>query len=298
MTRSGKSPRLAAHIAEPFVELHPEDACRLGIGPAEIAEISSDQGRAFARVHITPRQQRGSIFMPMHWTDRFGSNGRANAVIAAVTDPLSGQPAFKAAQVGIRRFPARTYGFAVSCSEPHSISAPYSARAVCPGGWRIEFASSERIDDPLVWLRKIIALEGDTEVLAYQDRVRGDCRLAAFSRERLKAMLFLSSEPVAVSRSFAAEQLGLTHDDAAARLRILAGRPAADQLDPGPTVCSCFTIGLNQIVAEVASGTCHDIESVGRVLKAGTSCGSCRSEIKGILEAHCRASPSAAANIA
>ena len=32
MTRTGKSPRLSQHIAEPFVEIHPDDAARLGVG--------------------------------------------------------------------------------------------------------------------------------------------------------------------------------------------------------------------------------------------------------------------------
>ena len=39
MTRTGKSPRLSQHVAEPFVEIHPADAARLGIGDADIVRV-------------------------------------------------------------------------------------------------------------------------------------------------------------------------------------------------------------------------------------------------------------------
>ena len=39
MTRTAKSERLSAHVAEPFVEIHPDDAIGLGIADADIVEI-------------------------------------------------------------------------------------------------------------------------------------------------------------------------------------------------------------------------------------------------------------------
>ncbi|MFT7060051.1 MAG: assimilatory nitrate reductase catalytic subunit, partial [Pseudorhodobacter sp.] len=36
MTRSAKSPRLSQHLAEPFVEVHPQDAVKLGLKPADL----------------------------------------------------------------------------------------------------------------------------------------------------------------------------------------------------------------------------------------------------------------------
>ena len=53
--------------------------------------------------------------------------------------------------------------------------------------------------------------------------------------------------------------------------------------DPGATVCSCFGVGVNQIVAAVRGG-CHSVEAVGKELNAGTNCGSCRAEIRGIID--------------
>ena len=45
MTRTAKTPRLMAHIGEPFVEIHPDDAKSTGVKPADLAVIESAHGR-------------------------------------------------------------------------------------------------------------------------------------------------------------------------------------------------------------------------------------------------------------
>src|SRR5690606_22716111 len=44
MTRTGRSPRLSQHLAEPFLEIHPDDAADAGIGDAAIVRITSPHG--------------------------------------------------------------------------------------------------------------------------------------------------------------------------------------------------------------------------------------------------------------
>ncbi|NVK32872.1 MAG: (2Fe-2S)-binding protein [Rhodobacteraceae bacterium] len=53
--------------------------------------------------------------------------------------------------------------------------------------------------------------------------------------------------------------------------------------DPGAIVCSCFQIGIDQITAAVKDGTNTD-DATGKILNAGTNCGSCKSETKTLLE--------------
>jgi assimilatory nitrate reductase catalytic subunit len=65
----------------------------------------------------------------------------------------------------------------------------------------------------------------------------------------------------------------------------MAARPGQGVADRGATVCSCFGIGANQIAAAAANG-CATVEAIGKVLQAGTNCGSCRAEIRGIVDAH------------
>ena len=65
---------------------------------------------------------------------------------------------------------------------------------------------------------------------------------------------------------------------AADRLTLLAGRPLNRSADIGPIVCACFGVGRNQIDAAIAAGSAS-VEAVGAKLKAGTNCGTCKSEI-------------------
>ncbi|MXN48245.1 molybdopterin-dependent oxidoreductase [Shinella kummerowiae] len=283
MTRTGKSPRLSAHIAEPFAELHPRDAMELGVGNAGLLEIESPRGTVIVRALITERQARGSIFVPMHWNDQFSAKARVDVLVPPIVDRISGQPASKNVAVAARRFKAAHYGFAVSRAKPKGLDAGYWALAKAEGGWRVELAFDQPVEDWSAWCQHTFAVPDSVEPLGYIDRQTGDLRLAFFDGPHLLAALFLAREPVAVARNWAIAQLTAEHANLRKRFALVAGRPGADKPDPGATVCACFAVGVNQIVASVRGG-CHSVEAVGKHLNAGTNCGSCRAEIKGIID--------------
>ncbi|KPH08077.1 nitrate reductase [Rhizobium acidisoli] len=283
MTRTGKSARLSAHIAEPFAEIHPRDAIETGISSAGLVEIDSPHGKAIVRALVTDRQARGGIFAPMHWNDQFAAKARIDAVVAPITDPVSGQPASKNVAVAVRPFRAAHYGFAVSATKPVTPDAAYWALAKAEGGWRLELAFAEAVEDWTAWCRAVFAIPDEIEPLGYADRQSGDLRLAFFDGETLLAAVFLAREPVAVARNWAISQLSAAHDDLRKRFALVAGRPGAGRPDPGATVCSCFSVGVNQIAAAVRGG-CHSVEAVGKETSAGTNCGSCRGEIGRIID--------------
>jgi len=283
MTRTGKSARLSGHIAEPFAEFHPRDAMELDLRAADLVELESSHGTVITRVLVSERQARGNIFVPMHWNDRFAAKARIDALVPSLTDPVSGQPAAKNVSIVARRFPASVYGFAVSVAKPLALSAAYWALAKADGGWRMELAFQEPLEDWADWCRHSFGIPADIEPLGYADRQSGEQRFAFFDGDRLLAAVFLSNQPVAVARNWAINQLQAAHSDLRKRFAIIAGRPGADQPDPGATVCSCYSIGINRIVTAIRSG-CHSVEAVGRETNAGTNCGSCRAEIRGIID--------------
>ncbi|CDZ56266.1 nitrate reductase [Neorhizobium galegae] len=283
MTRTAKSARLSGHIAEPFAELHPRDAMELGIRGAGLVELESPHGKAIVRALVTERQARGNVFVPMHWNDQFAAKARIDALVAPVTDPFSGQPASKNIGIAARPFAACFYGFAVSASKPLNPQADYWALAKADGGWRIELAFADPVEDWVAWSREAFGIPAEIEPLGYADRQSGDLRLAFFDGGKLLAALFLANEPVAVARNWAIGQLAAEHADLRKRFAIVAGRPGADQPDPGATVCSCFSVGVNRIIGAVRTG-CHSVEAVGKETNAGTNCGSCRAEIRGIID--------------
>ncbi|MBB5576028.1 nitrate reductase [Rhizobium paranaense] len=283
MTRTGKSARLSSHIAEPFAEIHPRDAIEIGVSDASLIEIESPQGKVIVRALVTERQARSSLFVPMHWNDSFAAKARIDTVVAPVTDPFSGQPASKNVAVAARPFKASYYGFAVSVAKPQHLEAAYWALAKADGGWRMELAFDDAVEDWADWCRATFDIPPDVEPLGYADQTSGDLRLAFFDGDRLLAALFLARQPVAVARNWAIAQLSASHGNMRKRFALVAGRPGANTPDPGATVCSCFGVGVNQIVGAVRNG-CHSVEAVGKALNAGTNCGSCRAEIRGIID--------------
>jgi assimilatory nitrate reductase catalytic subunit len=176
------------------------------------------------------------------------------------------------------------YGFGLSVEQPAPLDAAYWAIAKANGGWRMELAFDEAETDWGLWCRATFAIPEDIEPLGYADAQTGVTRLAFFAGDRLLAALFLAPEPVPVARNWTISQLVANHTDIRKRFALIAGRPGADKPDPGATVCSCFGVGVNQIVAAVRGG-CHSVEAVGKQLNAGTNCGSCRAEIRGIIDA-------------
>lgn len=280
MTRTGKSPRLSQHLAEPFAEIHPVDAAEMGIGDADLVEINNDLGSIVVRTLLTDRARRKSVFVPMHWTDQFASNARVNSLVPAVVDPFSGQPAAKNIPCAIRPFAARYYGFMVVCDKPVMAAADYWSLAKCTGGWRVEFAGSKTPDNYTQLARNLI---GTGELITYQDLGAEEYRYAVFENEQLKAAVYLSSTLVSVSRVWLINQLASVHENQDSRYQVLAGRPGNAESDIGAIVCSCFSIGRNQILNAIVEKRCNDLASIGTCVQAGTNCGSCRSEIAEIL---------------
>ena len=284
MTRTAKTPRLMSHYAESFCEIHPKDAEDAGIAPATLVRIVSPQGIANARALVTERQQKGSIFAPMHWTDQQTAQGRIGAAVFPAVDPVSGQPGLKFSSVRIEPFDAAWYGFAVLRNRPETIRADYWALARAEGGWRIELAGAGPVEDWAEYAANLIGSGENLETLSYSDQDQASFRLATFSGDILLGALFVSPQPVAVSRTWAVEHLSAPEIRGADRLRLLSGRPGADQADPGPIICACFSVGANQIAAAVENGAAS-FEAVGAALRAGTNCGSCRVEIRRLINA-------------
>ncbi|RWO10286.1 MAG: nitrate reductase [Mesorhizobium sp.] len=283
MTRTGKSQRLSQHLAEPFAEIHPADAQHFGIGDADIVRVSTEHGEVLLRALVTARQRPGSVFVPMHWTDQFSARARVDALVAPITDPISGQPVSKNVAARVERFAAVAFGFAVLAERPASIDADYWSFARCAAGWRVELALEADRDWPGL-AASLFGADAPGETLAYHDVAGGHYRFARFAGSRLTGALFLAPGPVAVSRGWAVEQLSADHADRRGRLAIVAGRPGGNGVDRGAVVCSCFGIGANQI-AEAVRGGCVSVEAIGATLHAGTNCGSCRAEIRTIIEA-------------
>ncbi len=275
MTRSGLSARLAGHLAEPYLDIHPSDAARLQLRAADLAEVKSPHGTAILRVRVTDAVTPGQLFAPMHWTGETAPTGRIDALVAAATDPVSGQPESKATVVSVQPMKAAWYGFAISAGamQPES---DYWALAPTKAGFRAELAGYDAPEDWEAAARKLFDLPEATAT-SILDAARGTARVALEQNGRIAAALFVSNKPVAVMRDYLATLPGTESPG------VLTGKPPADVPDPGAVLCACFGVGINTIVTAIETDGLMTVEAVGAALEAGTNCGSCRPEIAALL---------------
>jgi len=279
MTRTGLSPRLAAHVAEPFVEIHPHDAGRIGVEQGELARVETEHGSAILRVMLSEGQQRGSLFVPIHWSAANSSDGRVGALVQPVTDPFSGQPESKGTPAAITRVDASHYGFLLS---RHAVTpdARYWTRARMPAG-HVTFLALAAT--PASWSAWSGPLLPPGEQLTYHDARSQQYRVAVVREQRLEAVLYMAASPILPSLEWLKTCFDTPVTTGAERRSLLAGRPVAGT-DEGPIVCACFQVGRGRIEAAAAEGACS-VAQIGETTRAGTNCGSCVPELKRIAAA-------------
>lgn len=285
MTRTGRSPRLSTHITEPFAEIHPLDATRLGVQDNGLARLETPWGQMLARVRITRDQRQGSIFVPMHWNDHFAASGRVDALVNPVVDPVSGEPEFKHTPVRVLPQPCAWEGFALVREDLDTHAVDYWVRSLGQHGcWRYRLAgAAQHTGAWSSWARTCLGACPDDEWLEYQDGGTGRYRAALIRQGRLVSCLFI--DPTGklppwqwLEGLFAAPVL-----DGASRMSLLAGRPPGVVEDQGEIVCSCFQVGRNRILRAIREGDALTVEAIGGKLNAGTGCGSCVPELKRLL---------------
>jgi assimilatory nitrate reductase catalytic subunit len=283
MTRTGKTARLCQHIAEPFIEVHPDDAHPRGLADGGWAQVSTSHGRCVMRVRISEGQQRGTIFAPIHWSAENSSHGRIGALVHPLTDAISGQPDSKATPARIAPVSFRYQGFIVSRSAL-SLDCVYWVRVRQDHGWLYLVAMNEA---PAAtwrdWLPRFVDGAADGEILELSDGQGGTYRAALLRHGRLDTAVVLTAEDSLPAWGWLARLLGEAMIDAATRRALLAGRLPEGAADQGPTVCACFGVGLNRIVEAIAEQKLSSAAAIGQNLKAGTNCGSCVPELRRIL---------------
>jgi ferredoxin-nitrate reductase len=101
LTRTGKSAKLMAREAEPFIEVHPADADRLSIDEGTLVQVTSRRGtiRLVARLRASLRP--GVVFVPFHWGDLWSEGNAANYLTISALGRVSKQPELKFCAVNI-----------------------------------------------------------------------------------------------------------------------------------------------------------------------------------------------------
>ena len=284
MTRTGFSPRLSAHIAEPYVEMHPCDARDQGLKDGKLARVHNALGSVLLRVKTTHAQQRGSLFAPIHWNRQFASSGSISQLVPAITDSISGQPESKHATVTLEPIVWQWQGFLIS-RRKLALPTDYWVGSRIAHGWLYTLAHNQIVTDWQSFARDFLCTETtESNWIEYADVSRNTYRAARFQGSKLESCLFTSaSAPLLPHQDwlislFAQEQL-----TAIDRAALLTGKPAVPTEDKGRTVCACFEVGEKTIRKLITEQGIDSVEGIGQCVQAGTNCGSCLPELKVLL---------------
>ena len=281
MTRTGQSARLMAHAPEPFVDMHAQDALSAGVRAGDLVTVTTNWGSMVVRLRTSGEIARRMIFVPMHWNSLFAGDARVGALVSPVVDPLSGEPEFKHTPARVSPFVVAWQGFAMSRA-PLAVGAA-TAWSLSPGTgcWRYELAGRRVFGNWSAWARRLlsaVAAQGDW--VEYVDRSTGIYRAAHIVNERIEACVFLSPRADLPPRAWLTSLFTKPLLDGNDRASVLSGRPSDDHRDAGETVCSCFNVGRNTIMAAIGELDLETAEQIGKHLRAGTNCGSCLPELR------------------
>jgi anaerobic selenocysteine-containing dehydrogenase len=109
-TKTARAPELQAAAPDAWVEIHPDDAARLGISEGDDVQVTSRRGAVVAPARLTGIRP-GAVFIPFHYgywdtSEGAGPDGRAraaNELTLSSWDPVSKQPLFKVGAVSVTR---------------------------------------------------------------------------------------------------------------------------------------------------------------------------------------------------
>jgi assimilatory nitrate reductase catalytic subunit len=93
---------LQSHAPEPWVEIHPQAAARLGIQPNDRVRVRTPRGEMELKALVSPTIRPDTLFIPFHYGHREAVNQLTNAAV----DPTVKIPEYKVCAAAVERLDA------------------------------------------------------------------------------------------------------------------------------------------------------------------------------------------------
>jgi assimilatory nitrate reductase catalytic subunit len=314
MTRTGTLGRLFGHVAEPAVQLHPQDMERRNLKEGDLVHVTSKRGSILVPAQASDEIGLSQAFIAMHWGAEYlsgqSSTGDVLAGVNALTTsaycPTSKQPELKHAAVKVlkaelpwtllamgwlpetKALAAREGLRALMAQFPFASCVPFGRERT---GLLFRAAAHDAPDPALV--ERIEALLGldSADVLRYADKRLGQRRTARLVRAgestRLEAFVLAGDTRAEVWIK------PLLQDELPAagygRLLLMPGAKApVAVVAKGRQVCTCFNVTEDAIQARLQTCSGSDEQRLAALqagLQCGTNCGSCVPELKRLVRA-------------
>ena len=314
MTRTGTLGRLFGHVAEPAVQLNPQDMERLGLKDGDLVHVTSKRGSILVPLQGSDDIGLSQAFIAMHWGAEYlggmSSTGERLAGVNALTTssycPSSKQPELKHAAVKVLKAELPWTLLAMAwLPETDALGAQQGLRelmAEFPFASCVPFgrertgvlfrAAAHDAPGPEL-IERIEALLGlnTADALRYADKRLGQHRAARLVRlgdvTRLDGFM-LAGDTRAEAWLKPLLQDELPADAYGRRLLMPGAKPPVALEAKGRQVCTCFNVTDLAITDRLA--TCEGSEdarlaTLQTSLHCGTNCGSCVPELKRLVRA-------------
>jgi assimilatory nitrate reductase catalytic subunit len=309
MSRTGTLGRLFGHVAEPAVQMNPQDMARRLLNDGDLVHVTSRRGSIVVPAQGNNELGMSQAFVAMHWGSEFltgcSSTGNRLAGVNAITTsaycPTSKQPELKHAAVKILKaeLPWSLLGVAwleadealqarerlkeVMALFPFASCVPFGRERA---GVLLRAAAHEAPPEELVArIENMLGLDG-SDALRYADRRKGQRRAMRLVRHGNEARLdgFLLAGDTSAETWITTLLQDELPAQAYGRLLLVPGTKAPVTLrSRGKQVCTCLNV--TDAAIHVHLGSCGGSEedrfaSLQSSLKCGTSCGSCVPELR------------------
>ena len=291
MTRTGKTNILAEHSKNPEVIINPADAKSLNILDGDLIRITNETGEACLQAQISDSVAPKRIFTPIHWNKEFASSATINQLFAAIVDPISGQPEFKQAPVQLEKITVKQYALIYS---PHSLEQ-FTTRLPKHSHWvkyqgqhgpvyqfffeQVNPDLSDTIKETLTHASaNASGVSKSNTWLSYQGE--NSSQLIALDEQRFNTFVFVGATGIKINDSWINE---LLQSEQTSPEQINAALHGKVPENKGRKVCSCHNVFEKDITDVIQAEGISSVDELGSVLKCGTNCGSCKTELSGIL---------------
>ena len=314
MSRTGTIGRLFGHVAEPAVQMNPQDMERRGFKDGELVQVTSKRGSIVLPVQGSRTVQPSQAFIAMHWGSEYlsgrSSQGEVLAGVNALTTsaycPTSKQPELKHAAVKILKaeLPWTLLGVAwlpeasalTALSELRALMPSFDFASCVPFGRErtgVLFRAASQEAPPPEVVDRIEALLGlnSADTLRYADKRRQQRRSAHL--QRAGDDITLEAFLLAGDTSAEGWIKTLLQDELPAgsygRLLLMpsASAPIA-VVAKSPQVCTCFNVSEDAIRGALPRCGGTDDQRLAELqgqLRCGTNCGSCIPELRRLVKA-------------
>jgi len=306
------------------MEISAKDASRLMMEDGDLAHITSRQGSETFPIKISADVRPSQVFIAMHWGSEFisGNSGKVfgkgvNGLTSPIFDPVSEQPELKYAAVKILKanLPWHFVAFAyfpktkvlAILEELKGLYAYFgSAYATLFGREQDQdevgiFFRAANEENPylrkdvnvLLTIEKIAQLfrltSAESSVMGYQDSRLGAMRMVRIETS-LKAVIVSGAKEHLQSLPWLKAYLeqGINPSNLGRLILAPTKKPPIAVQIMGRPICNCFHVTEDKVLQSLQMSNLRDFQTCFDYLqdktKCGMNCGSCKPEIKKMIQ--------------